>query len=211
MGPASARKAIDKYGMLLVFPIQGKPEPSLWSVAYPGEEMRWEWDENGDDRVARLWHLREELSRSKKVIYTKWYRGRATFFSRPVFSALLSQQLANEMPLSRDAKKILALLEESSPQSTKQIKKESGLQGRLLESTYQKAMKELWQSLKIVAFGEVADGAFPSLAVGSTKLLFEDLYEQAAALSEQERNSTLAATAKKFGVSSWDQTNRRKK
>lgn len=31
----------------------------------------------------------------------------------------------------------------------------------------------------IVGFGEVDEGAFPSLAIGATKLLFEDLYEEA--------------------------------
>ena len=83
---------IEKYGILLVYPIAGKSDPaSLWSVAYPRSKMRWEWDDNGDDRVARLWHLREELSRSKKVVYAKWLNGRATFFSREVFAALPSR------------------------------------------------------------------------------------------------------------------------
>jgi hypothetical protein len=31
----------------------------------------------------------------------------------------------------------------------------------------------------IVGFGEVDDGAFPSLAVGATELLYDDLWRQA--------------------------------
>jgi hypothetical protein len=188
----NAVKAIEAHGLLLVYPMAGKADPaSLWSVAYPRSRMRWEWDDNGDDRVARLWHLREELSRSKKVVYAKWYKGRATFFSRGVFCALLSLFLEKTSPLSRDARGLLALMEESSPRSTKELKRESGLQGRLLESTYNKAMKELWSRLLIVGFGEVDEGAFPSLAVGATRLLFEPLYEEAQALTGEEARSRL--------------------
>lgn len=40
--------------------------------------MHWEWDDAGDKRVADLWHLREELSRSgERVVYTKWFQNRA--------------------------------------------------------------------------------------------------------------------------------------
>src|SRR5262245_39894917 len=91
MKKSAAIHAIQRHGMLLVFPIDNAREPkSLWSVFYPRAKMRWEWDENGDDRVSRLWHLREELSRSGRVVYGKWFRGRATFFSRDLFRALLS-------------------------------------------------------------------------------------------------------------------------
>jgi hypothetical protein len=184
---------IEKYGILLVYPIAGKSDPaSLWSVAYPRSKMRWEWDDNGDDRVARLWHLREELSRSKKVVYAKWLNGRATFFSREVFAALLALLMKNHAPLSRDARTLLDLMEESSPRSTKELKRESGLQGRLLESTYNKAMKELWSRLLIVGFGEVDEGAFPSLAVGATRHLFEDLFEQADAMAFDEVQARLS-------------------
>jgi hypothetical protein len=52
--------------------------------------MRWEWDSDGDDRVAGLWHLREVLSRSREVVYVKWFQGRATFFSFEVFENMLA-------------------------------------------------------------------------------------------------------------------------
>jgi hypothetical protein len=184
---ASAIEAICQHGILLVYPLAGKEDPrSLWQVAYPRSKMRWEWDENGDDRVASLWHLREQLSRSRQVIYAKWFQGRATFFSLELFQALLALQLRAPRwreKLSRDAKELLAILEEESTQSTKQLKRTSGLVGRNLESTYTRAMKELWSRNLIVAYGEVDEGAFPSLAVGATKLIFEDLYLEAESMS----------------------------
>lgn len=191
MKKSEAIKAIEKHGILLVYPIAGKKDPaSLWSVAYPKSEMRWEWDEDGDDRVARLWHVRSELSTSRKVIYSKWFQGRATFFSIPVFRALL--RLQDKKPvLSRDARELLSILEERSPLSTKVLKKESGLVGRALESTYHRALKELWNRFLIVAYGEVDDGAFPSLAVGATSQLFEDLYRARDEISREEAEATL--------------------
>lgn len=192
MRKKEAIKAIERHGILLVYPIQNTKEPaSLWTVAYPRSEMRWEWDDAGDNRVAELWHLREELSRSREVVYAKWYQGRATFFSRAVFTALRAHFRAHPLPLGRDAREILEILRESSPQSTKYLKRASGLQGRLLESTYERALKELWRQLLIVGFGEIDEGAFPSLAVGATSLLFEDLEEDARALGADEAAAVL--------------------
>ena len=45
------------------------------------------------------------------------------------------------------------------------------------ERVYKKALDELWARLLILGGGEVDDGAFPSLAIGATDLLFEDLWE----------------------------------
>ena len=195
MKKAAAIKAIERHGMLLVFPLQNAAEPrSLWSEFYPRSKMRWEWDEDGDDRVARLWHLREELSRSKKVVNAKWFRGRATFFSRSLFTALLAlyRKQARFSALSHDAKNLLALLEENSPQSTKQLRRASGLVGRSLESTYSRAMQELWQRLLIVGFGEVDEGAFPSLALGATRWIFEDLYQESQDLSTEDAEEEIS-------------------
>lgn len=187
MSTKAAIHAIEKYGILLVYPIDNHPEPlSLWRCFHPRTPMRWEWDQEGDNRVADLWHLRAELSASGKVVYAKWYRGRATFFSREVFPAMLSilgSSRGARESLGSQAKLILDLLEMDSPLSTKQIKKLTDLRGKPLESIYEKAMKELWQKLLIVGFGEIDDGAFPSLAIGSAQLLFENLWRESLDLT----------------------------
>jgi hypothetical protein len=183
---------IDSKGILLVFPKNNQKDPaSLWSQFFPKSKMKWEWDDDGDDRVAQMWGLMKSLSSRTEVVYSKWYQGRATFFSREVFAALLAfrnklELQKNLKPLSPEAREILSLLEDNSPLSTKVIKKEVALQGKRLESVYAKAMKELFCRLDIVAFGEVDDGAFPSLAIGATSLLFEDLVKDARLFSEKE-------------------------
>ena len=78
--------------------------------------------------------------------------------------------------LGPESRQLLGLLEENSPQSTRSLRAEADLTGKPLEAVYARALKELWTRLLIVGTGEVDDGAFPSLAIGATKLLFEDLW-----------------------------------
>lgn len=191
----NAIRAIDQHGLLLVFPILNAKDPhSLWFEFHPRTKMRWEWDENGDDKVGQLWGLMKRLSENRKVVYTKWYQGRATFFSRALFVAMLAMQRKQQdhrSQLSRAAQNLLEILESDSPLSTKQLKKAADLQGKDNEGTYNRALKELFTTLWIVAFGEVDDGAFPSLAVGATRLIFEDLWREAELLSNDEAQATV--------------------
>lgn len=176
-------KIIDHRGAVLVFPIQNSKEPpSLWGDLFPRTKMTWEWTEDSDGRISRLWILREEVSRSGKVVYSKWFKGRATFFSLDSFADLLSVMGAHqaEETLIGQERELYELLLESSPQSTKELKRNSGLLGRMFESTYQKAMKGLFEKGLVIAWGEVDEGAFPSLACGATKFLFEELWNEAA-------------------------------
>lgn len=192
MSLKKAIQLIDKHGVLLVFPMANKAEPaSLWSGLYPGKKMKWEWDEGGDHKVGDLWHLRTELSASGKVVYAKWYKGRATFFSRKIFPAFL-KKLGNDTRLSHSSQSVLGLLLEESPLSTKELKKRAKLQGQWQEGAYNRVLKELWMRLLIVGFGEVDDGAFPSLNIGATELLFEDLVRESKKLSALDVSARLA-------------------
>jgi hypothetical protein len=183
MNSRSAIAKINKAGALLVFPIKNSPEPdSLWAQFFPKKKMKWEWDDNGDGRVGDLWLLMKRLSAGREVVYSKWYQGRATFFSKALFTAMLALQ-NREAALTPAARSILEILQTDSPLSTKEIKVQAELRGKFNEPTYNKAMKELFSKLLIIAFGEVDDGAFPSLAVGATALIYEDLWNDSQALS----------------------------
>jgi hypothetical protein len=176
-----ALKIIEQHGFLLVFPIKNHSIPnSLWHELHPNTPMSWEWDETGDGKLFHLWRLRESLASSKQVIYGKYYQGRATFFSKNVFRDLLTIKLATNTEFkNNDAKLILELLEMDSPLSTKQIKEMAELKGKFFEPAYHKALRILWNRLEIVAIGEIDDGAFPSLAHGATRTVFEDLWQEA--------------------------------
>jgi hypothetical protein len=183
-----ALAAIERRGILLVYPLANRPEPrSLWGELHPRTPMRWSWDAGADGRVARLWRLREELARSSDVVYAKWFRGRATFFSRPIFRGILAAMAAEgelRAGLSRRASMVLELLEDDSPQSTKELRANADLQGRANEAAYARALKELWSRLLVVGVGEVEDGAFPSLNMSATRLRFEDLWPGVAEADE---------------------------
>lgn len=197
MNTSRAIEFINKHRALLVFPINNKKEPlSLWSFFFPRTQMLWDWDETGDDRVVKMWHLKTELSTTRKVVYSKWYKGRATYFSRSLFAALLASlgmPDQGKKTLNIYEKKLLRILEENSPLSTKVLKKESGLRGKDQESLYQRSLKTLWEKCLIVGFGEVEDGAFPSLAIGATQLLYDDLWEEARKMEGQNSLSELGA------------------
>lgn len=187
-----ARQIINHQGCVLVFPINNQKEPlSLWSSFFPRTPLRWEWDANGDDRVSQMWFGMKKLSQDKRVVYSKWYQGRATFFSQDVFIALRAFLRPQKMNLSRTSREILEILESDSPLSTKQIKQMADLRGKDNESAYHKAMRSLFEQTWIVGFGEVDDGAFPSLAVGAADLLFEDLCLRAQKMSRQEAGDFL--------------------
>ncbi len=193
----NAIQSINKHGLLLVFPILNAREPhSLWHEFHPYTKMRWEWDENGDDKVGQMWGLMKRLSENREVVYSKWFQGRATFFSRPLFTAMLSLLKKKgdlRAGLSCAAKNLLEILESDSPLSTKQLKKMAELQGKDNERIYNRSMKELFAKQLIVAFGEVDDGAFPSLAVGATRLLFEDLWRESESVSTEQAQKTIDA------------------
>jgi hypothetical protein len=194
MNQRSAVSKINARGALLVFPINNQKEPaSLWSEFYPKSKMRWEWDNDGDDRVGQLWGLMKKLSDSGQVVYTKWYQGRATFFSRKLFSSLLCTKLHffENPSVSRTARELLECLENDSPLSTKQLKKLTDLRGKDNERFYNRGMKELFTKFLIVAYGEVDDGAFPSLAVGATKNIFEDLLLEARKMEIQQAKAVV--------------------
>ena len=73
-----AVQAINKKHIVLVYPLKTNAElPSLWSTLYPKSKMRWDWSEEADQRVVDTWHLKDELSQSDHVVYSKWFRGTA--------------------------------------------------------------------------------------------------------------------------------------
>lgn len=196
MSYAKAITAINRAGLLLVFPLKNERDPpSVWYALHPRTPMRWEWSDDADDKVVKLWHLRTELSEGRDIVYAKWFKGRATMFSRPLFTALLkvlSPQEPKAEELSADAWRLFQLLADDSPQTSRTLRAGAELEGKAYEGAFNRAMKELWDRLLIVGVGEVDDGAFPSLAMGTTKNMFEDLWLASRALGESEAREIVA-------------------
>ena len=179
----------------MVYPLANRAEPlSLWSEIFPKTRMKWSWDEDHDDRVGKLWSAREQLSRSGRVVYAKWFQNRATFFSRECFVRMLSFLDAPrfaERDLGPKSREVLEILLADSPLSTKQLKAAAELEGRLNETSYNRALKPLWQRLLLVGWGEFQDSSFPSLGHGASRTMFEDLWNEAAALDADQSGAWL--------------------
>ena len=192
---SNAIESIREHGALLVFPIHNRELPrSLWSEFFPKTPMVWKWNEDSDHRVGDMWQMMKRLSDCREVVYSKWYQGRATFFSQELFTAMIAVRRAHQTrghELSETGRVLFEVLENNSPLSTKELKQLTDLQGRAKEGAYNRGMKELCKRLLIVGFGEVEDGAFPSLAVGATELLFEELWRDASGLSLAKATATL--------------------
>jgi len=194
---------INRRGALLVFPLQNRKEPgSLWSEFYPRKKMVWNWNESSAQEVGELWRLMKELSVSKKVVYTKWYQNRATFFSKDLFQAMLAQIMVTgkiKQGLDFTSLDILETLENESPLSTKELKRACDLTGKINVTNYNVAMRELYRRMLIVGFGEKDDGVFPSAMMGATSLIFEDLWQGAKLMSPEASQSYIS---KKLGEDS---------
>jgi len=181
---------IESKGITLVFPAKNRSDVfSLWKTFYPRTPLRWEWSDDGDDKVFKMWQLMKELSDCEQVVYSKWYQGRATFFSRSLFSALL--RFSQDQPKAfidqpEGVRALMDCLEEDSPLSTKELKARSGLKGQSFAAVYNRSIKWCFLRFLVVGFGEVEDGAFPSLLIGSTRLIYEDLVHQAGEMSQEE-------------------------
>jgi hypothetical protein len=189
MKVGTAVRAIEEHGVLLVYPIANRQEPrSLWSVLYPRLTMSWAWDEGADPEVAEMWRLREKLARRDDVVYGKWYQGRATFFSKAVFTAMLARMRHRGdvlVGLGRGASELLGLLEENSPVSTKELRATAMESGLFKKRTdVDASLRILWQRLLVTGVGEVDDGAFPSLLVGATSLLLEPEWASSESVTE---------------------------
>jgi hypothetical protein len=198
---SGAVKHVQKHGVLLLFPINNRPEPlSLWHCFFADDEMRWEWSDDGDNRIALIWHLRAPLSQRDDVVYTKWFQGRATCLSIESFRSLAAYVApipVDRLGLSSEARDVLEILEADSPLPTKRLRIDAGLDGKEQQRVFESVMKELWSRLLIVGSGEVEEGGFPSLAVGASRLLYEDAWQEACELSSEERD---AQSQRIFGV-----------
>jgi hypothetical protein len=175
-------ECIEEKHWALVYPLKGKDQwPSLWHHLYPRRPMNWSWDSEADPRISQLWADREDLASQKLAVYTKYFRDRATFFSKPYFVSLLREHRPwTKKPSDRLSRWLLDSLLDNTPQSTKMLKRRwRSLDGSAPNGNWDRSLKTLFRGLWIVGLGEEDDGAFPSLRLGATELAWEELWQEA--------------------------------
>ncbi len=175
----SAIREVERLGRVAIFPEKNRKKSSiisLWELFYPRTPMRWEWDESADKGVVKLWWLKNEVARTQKVLYGRF------FSNRPVLVSLAEAQRIlkslKSQPLSPLAREILLRLEDNSPQTKRMIGRE--LRGDGWEPTraeFERALLELQRNFKIVSLGdsEREKGPMPSSEYAALALLFPNL------------------------------------
>ena len=95
--------------------------------------------------------------------------------------------------VDRVAKKYCRSSKTTRRKTTKILRAEAGLRGRDNERVWMRSLDELWQHLLIVGTGEAEDGTFPSLEVGATRWIFEDLWDDAAKADKSRAEALIDA------------------
>jgi hypothetical protein len=122
-------------------------------------------------------------------VYAKWFRGRATFFSRAIFVpilALLGTTRAEALRRNANASRLYEELLDNSPQTPRRLRQAVDLTGSHNRGDYERGVKLLWEQLVIVGTGEVDEGQFPALAMGATRHIHEDLWEEAYGMEPRD-------------------------
>jgi len=160
----SCLEFIQREGVVSVFPAKGKRAlPSLFRFLHPRSSFSWVWDENGDDKVVKLWWLKNEIAASKKVLYGRFFTNQPVFVAFARAKELRAQ--VQRVPLGELDRYVLELLEQNSPQTLRMMKRQARLEGRdFLRSEWQKSLLKLQKQFLICSLGDSTreSGPMPS-------------------------------------------------
>lgn len=164
---------INEQGVVSVFPAKSSM-PSLWKFLHPRSKFSWVWDENGDDKVAKLWWLKNEIAASRKVLYGRFFSNQPVFVSLKQAKAL--QKKVQKKPLTELEQHILESLELNSPQTLRILKREAKRQGmEYLRSQWHQALLTLQKQFLISSLGDSVreKGPMPSTEYTSALHFFD--------------------------------------
>ena len=123
-----ALKLINEFKILYVFPAKNKKttSESLWNLLHPRSIFSWKWDETADPKVVRLWWLKDELARSQKALYGRFFSNQPCFVSLDhAMKNKWGDQNSDDFEGNNDSleKAILDSLASNSPQTKRMLKK----------------------------------------------------------------------------------------
>jgi hypothetical protein len=175
-----ALEFIEREGRVAVFPEKNKKKKgaivSLWELFYPRTKMSWEWDDSADNRVVKLWWLKNEIARTQQVLYGRFFGNRPVYVSKKEASKILAT--IKPKPLSPLAREILARLEDNSPQTKRMLARALRDEGwEPSKGEFERALLDLQKNFQIVSLGdsEREAGPMPSSEYAAISLIFPDL------------------------------------
>jgi len=175
----SALDQVEKIGRVAIFP-EKKPSKhsiiSLWELFYPRTKMKWEWDDSADNRVVKLWWLKNEIAQTQKVLYGRFFGNRPVLVSKSETRRTL--KTLEKKPLTSLAREILSRLEDNSPQTKRMLGRELRAEGwEPTKSEFERSLIDLQKNFLIVSLGdsEREKGPMPSSEYAALSLIFPDL------------------------------------
>lgn len=174
-----ALEHVEKVGRVAIFPEKNKKKSSiisLWELFFPRTKMKWEWDDSADNRVVKLWWLKNEIAQTQKVLYGRFFGNRPILVSKN--EARRTMAGLERKPLSSLAREILSRLEDNSPQTKRMIGKSLRDDGwEITKGDFERALLSLQKQFLIVNLGdsEREKGPMPSTEYAALSLVFPDL------------------------------------
>ena len=155
---AYAVRFIDAVGFCLLFPVKNVLLPSLYYAMTRRIPITW------DKYTVKLWEWKDELPRRRRALYTKYFRGRGTFFSRAMLANFLalrggSARIAGHETfysagkVSHDARTLWQTLAEHGPLATLELRHACKLDSKAGNTRFKKAILELQCLLVVTHFG----------------------------------------------------------
>jgi hypothetical protein len=162
-----AETFINTVGFCFAFKANRSELPCLWHAAAGERNPEYPLHVQNDPYISLVWVAKDQLAAEKKVYYGKAFKKRPTFISLeyfPHFYRLISDQRGDHYladytrgGLSRDARRILDILNEQSPQITADLKTAAAMSNPDKRSAFDAAMAELQSKLYVVKIGEFYD------------------------------------------------------
>ena len=199
-----AVRFIDAVGYCLLFPIKNLPLPSLYyAVARRDIHLGPGWDKYCE----KIWHWKDELPRSRRAFYAKYFKGRGTFISLGLLAHFLA---ANQTPaapgdhecfyaagrISHDARTIWAALEQHGPLATLELRHACKMDSQAGNARFKRAMLQLQRLLLVVHFGAEQETA--AWASGRFELTCRAFPRQALLARRIAPEAARAAIAAKY-------------
>jgi hypothetical protein len=162
---AQALRFINDVGFCFAFASENSELPSLWHAVCGSRSPAYPEHSHSDPAISFVWELKDELPAARSVFYGRLLRRRPTFVSLeylPHFYVLSGRtgekgeylQQAMRGRLSQAGREIMDTLTEDWPQSTKILRRSSGLDGRNDRSEFDRAMIELQEGMFIAKVRE---------------------------------------------------------
>jgi hypothetical protein len=197
--PSDAVRFINLVGFCVLFPVKNVPLSSLYYAVANRPPTGW-------GKYSQLiWKWKDELPKSRRAFYGKYFKGRATFLSLeflPHFLATEGTALdANEAEefyeagrITRNALELWQALAQHGPLPTLELRHACKLETQAGNARFKKAMLEL-QGLLIVTHSGAAQEteAWASSRFDLVARSFPQQVRQARRISEEDARTAIAA------------------